>query len=139
MKLIDASLVRFLLIGMGNTVLGLAVIFLLHLFLSEIQANFVAYLLVVPITFSTHRTWSFRDHGSRWQAFLRYLPVVLLGYGANLLLLKACLAWQLAPELAQVVATAAYVGTTYVLSRLFVFLRPDGRGLEAPCGSSGEL
>ena len=81
--MIDRTLVRFLLVGIGNTILGLGVIFGARQFFTDIVANLIGYLVVVPISFLTHRDLSFKDHGSRRAAFLRYIPTIAAGYAAN--------------------------------------------------------
>lgn len=116
---------RFLLVGIGNTALGLAVIFIARQFLPDVVANAVGYLFVVPVSFLTHRDFSFRDTGSRLGAFARYLPAVGAGYTANLAALTTLLTFGINGYVAQTVAIAGHVAVTYTLSRLFVFLNFD--------------
>lgn len=120
----ERTFFRFLLVGIGNTVLGLGVIFLARQVASDVVANLVGYLVVVPVSFATHRDLSFTDRGSRRQAFARYLPAALLGYGGNLAVLRAGLAANLDPYLVQTAAIACHVVVTYILCRCFVFLHP---------------
>lgn len=115
---------RYLLAGLGNTALGLAVIFIAREFLSDPLANLAGYLIVVPVSFLSHRGFSFKDTGRRSSAFARYLPVVLVGYGVNYLALKHSLAAGANPYIAQTLAVACHVLVTYLLSRRFVFLSP---------------
>lgn len=122
--MIDRTLVRFLAVGVGNTVLGLAVIFGARQFFSDVVANLVGYLVVVPISFLTHRDLSFRDQGDRLKAFARYIPTILAGYCANYAVLTAALRAGANPYLAQTAAIACHVVITYLLSRIFVFLTP---------------
>jgi putative flippase GtrA len=123
--MIDRTLVRFLAVGVGNTVLGLAVIFGARQFFSDVVANLVGYLVVVPISFLTHRDFSFRDQGDRLKAFARYVPTILAGYCANYAVLTVALRAGFNPFLAQTAAIACHVVVTYLLSRIFVFLSPE--------------
>lgn len=123
--MIDRTLVRFLAVGVGNTVLGLAVIFGTRQFFSDVVANLVGYLVVVPISFLTHRDLSFRDQGDRLKAFARYIPTILAGYSANYAVLTVALRAGANPYLAQTAAIACHVVVTYLLSRIFVFLSPE--------------
>ncbi|MEN9486305.1 MAG: hypothetical protein RJB37_4185 [Pseudomonadota bacterium] len=122
--MLDRTLLRFLLMGAANTALGLSVIFGLQLFFSPVVANWMAFVLLVPVTFMAHRNWSFRDGGGLVRSFVRYLPVVALGYAVNRVVLEHSLTQAIEAHLAQGLAIAAYVTVTYLLLRLFVFLRP---------------
>ena len=119
--MLDAIALRFALVGIGNTAAGLAVIFSAKQFVDYVTANLIGYLLVVPLSFLTHRDMSFRASGSRLAAFGRYLPTVGLGYLANLVVLNVGLAVSSNAYLTQTVAIACHVATTYFLSRIFVF------------------
>jgi putative flippase GtrA len=118
---VDKSFLRFVLVGIGNTVVGLAVIYGARQFMSDFLANLVGYMLVTPLSFLSHRNLSFRDRGRRLPAFLRYIVTVVVGYVCNLATLKAALSLDVNPYLAQALSVAVYVGTTYLLSRYLVF------------------
>ncbi len=124
MKGLDRTLARFLMVGVGNTILGLAVIFSARQFCSEVVANLIGYLIVVPVSFLSHRDISFRDTGDRMAAFARYVPTILAGYASNYVALTALLSAGASPYLAQTAGIACHVLVTYLLSRLFVFLTP---------------
>lgn len=115
-------LFRFLVVGLGNTALGLSVIFVASRFVGSYAANLIGYLIVVPVSFITHRDFSFRDTGRRASAFARFVPSIGAGYIANLVTLRLCL--PLLPGIvAQASAIAVHVAVTFVCSRYFVFLR----------------
>lgn len=121
--MLDRVLFRYVAVGMANTALGLCMIFLARQVVNEYVANLLCYLLVVPISFLSHRNLSFRDKGGRWAAFVRYLPTVLAGYACNLAALKATLGVGFNPYLAQTTAVGCHVLVTYTLSRFFVFVQ----------------
>jgi len=120
--MIDRAFRRFLLVGMGNTAMGVGVIFVARQFVPDLIANAIGYLLVVPVSFLTHRDISFRDGGSRLGAFLRYVPVVAIGYGINVIALTNSMSLGVNEYIAQSTAISCHVVATYLLSRLFVFL-----------------
>lgn len=93
-------------------------------FVSDVAANLIGYLVVVPISFLLHRRVSFGDVGRRWPAFLRYLVVIGIGYLANLGCLTALLSRGVDPYLSQAAAIAVHVLVTFFASRAFVFLSP---------------
>lgn len=117
----DAAALRYLLVGLGNTVLGLGIIFLLRQVVNDFAANLAAYFIVVPISFITHRNISFRDHGNKISAYIRYMVVVLVGYAINVILLGSAINRGINEYAAQTMAIVAYVAVTYVMTRLFVF------------------
>ncbi|WP_172600128.1 GtrA family protein [Sulfuricystis multivorans] len=119
--MIDRTLVRFLAVGAGNTALGLAVIFSSRQIFSDVAANLIGYLVVVPISFLAHRDLSFRDRGNRLKAFVRYIPTILTGYCANFAMLTVAMQSGTNPYLAQTAAIACHVLATYIMSRIFVF------------------
>ena len=112
MKVSDRTLARFLMVGVGNTILGLAVIFSARQFCSEVVANLIGYLIVVPVSFLSHRDISFRDTRNRKAAFARYLPTILAGYAFNYAALSVLLSAGTNPYLAQTVGIACHVLVT---------------------------
>lgn len=122
--MIDKALPRFLVAGVCNTVLGLGVIYAFRQFTSDLVANLVGYVIVVPVSFLTHRGWSFRDAGRLLPTFLRFMPSVLIGYSANVAILKLGLSAGLDPYVTQASAIGVYVGIVYLLSRFVVFVQP---------------
>lgn len=119
-----AILPRFIAVGLINTMLGLGVIFAARQFVGDVAANFIGYLVVVPVSFLTHRGISFRDTGKRSTAFLRYLPTIAAGYAANLAALHSALGLTNS-YVAQSAAISSHVIVTYLLSRVFVFTNPE--------------
>lgn len=119
--MIDRTFWRFVAVGLANTIVGLAVIFAFRSVVNDYFANLMGYVLVVPLSFLTHRRLSFRDAGSRWRAFSRYVPTVTIGYSVNLSVLTYGLLVDANPYLTQTVAILFYVAVTYLLSRYFVF------------------
>lgn len=124
--MIDATLYRFLLVGVGNTILGIGVIFAARQFVDDFSANLIGYLVVVPVSFLTHRGLSFQDEGKAWPAFFRYLPSIGVGYLTNLGVLHTGLSIGANPYATQTVAILTHVLITYLLSRYVVFQSQRG-------------
>lgn len=121
--MLDTLFCRFLVVGCVNTLLGLGAIFTARQFVGEVSANLAGYLLVVPLSYYTHREFSFRDTGNRVSTFSRYVPTVCAGYAANVAVLRITLPMT-NPYVAQSLAIGCHVVTTFLLSRIFVFLSP---------------
>jgi len=123
-NVIDRTLLRFVIVGIGNTALGLFVIFVSRQFFSDLIANLVGYLVVVPVSFFTHRELSFRDSGNWMLTFVFYLATIVVAYFVNFAVLIKCLEGGVNPYLAQTSAIASHVIFTYIMFRVIVFRSP---------------
>ena len=119
------SLVRFLLTGAANTLLGLAIIYALKLAgLHDLPANLLGYALGIWISYTMHASWSFSYRGSIRAALPRYVLVTLLAYLANLALVSIALYWWgVNGYVAQALGIPPYALVGYLGSRLYVFRR----------------
>ena len=121
LKEMSNTLTRFLAVGIGNTFLGITVIYIGMFFFSPFIANLIGYAVVVPISFILHRTCSFVDKGNFFTSFVLYTVVIFFGYLANLIVLKFLIYMALNAYVAQLFAMGAHVITVFVLSRSVVF------------------
>jgi putative flippase GtrA len=121
------TLSRFLLVGIGNTVLGLGVIFAAMNFTSPFLANLVGYLIVAPISFLGHRRLSFQHTGAKLPALAKYLFVFAVGYASNLATLNASTNLFGNLYIAQTMAIGMHVIITYLLSNYYVFPKSECR------------
>ena len=112
---------RFVFVGIGNTILGMGVIFAAMQTFPLVAANLIGYLVVVPLSFVAHRQLSFRHRGLRFPAFIKYVFVVFVGYLTNLFVLTALSQHSVNPYLSQACAICSHVLVTYLLSRSIVF------------------
>jgi putative flippase GtrA len=118
--------VRFAVVGVLNTVVGLLVIVAAReLGLSDYTANAVGYAAGLTSGFAVNRGWTFQDRANLRATAPRYLAAFAVSYGANLLILAAGLdAFHLHPNLAQACALATYSIVFFVTCRAFVFRVP---------------
>jgi putative flippase GtrA len=132
--MIDFRLGRFAIVGLANTVLGLAIIFACKALLGmpDALANFVGYATALLLGFSLNRRWTFAYDGSSATAFIRYLLVLACAYAANLATVVASISLLgIDSYLAQAAGIAPYTLTNYLGSRLFAF-----RKAAAECSGS---
>lgn len=116
---------RFGLVGMVNTAVGLSVIYALMLGLgvSPALSNMAGYAVGLCVSFVLNSRWTFRDRMSLSGA-LRFLGAFAISYAANLACLLALIGPAgIAPEIAQLAAMVVYTLVFFLLSRLFVFRR----------------
>lgn len=119
------QLIRFLLVGVLNTGIGLSCIFT-AMWLFELDyrlANIIGYFIGCSIGFVLNRLWTFRHQGSWWGSLIAWLAVVAASYSLNFLVIIAlhyglmvnAYAAQLGGIVTYTVAT--FVGCRYVAFR----------------------
>ena len=119
--------VRFLLVGVLNTCVGLSVIFAAMglLGLAEAPANAVGYAVGLCVSFVLNKRWTFTHDGRALAAALRFLFAFAIAYGLNLATVLGAIAWfGLDPYLAQALGVPPYTISFFLLSRYVVF-RPS--------------
>lgn len=121
---IDLSVARFVIVGLANTLFGLAVIYLAMGFgeLNVVAANVLGYGLGLTLSFSMNKRWTFGDHGPVLPSLLRFVSVIVLAYSVNLLVVVASLKFlEWNRYVAQAAGIVPYAGIVYVGSRFFAF------------------
>ena len=115
---------RFLGVGAAMTLVGYAFILALTAFagLPPLAANFIAYAVLIAVSYWLHARITFRA-GTSAPGLVRYLGVVAVSYGANVLVLLA-LVDRVPQAAAQLAAVATYAGVQFVLGRAIAFAPP---------------
>jgi putative flippase GtrA len=119
------SILRFVLVGGSNTLVGLAVIVLaIRLFgMNDVAANAIGYVIGFSWSFGLNRRWTFRHSGAPTAALGRYALVCALSYALNVVVLmgmrSALPTAHVLPQLAAVItySVAAYLGSRYFAFR----------------------
>jgi putative flippase GtrA len=118
------SSVRYVLVGLSNTAVGFAVIWLaLRCFgLSNVAANMAGYTVAFLWSFSLNRKWTFHHTGAIGSGLFRYLLVCLVAYAANLLVV---ILLEHGPSkgslLVQIGGMLTYTALAYFGARYFAF------------------
>ena len=117
-------LLRYLLVGVINTLVGLGIIYFAMYFLgmSVGSANAVGYSIGILVSFILNKTWTFGSSDRIASSFLRYILVRAVGYAANLItVLFAHSQLGLNAYLAQAIGIVPYTTIGFVGSRYFAF------------------
>lgn len=125
-RIIDRSVVKFLLVGVANTLIGLTAIFLAKwlLGMADVPANVLGYGIGIGVSFYLNRSWTFRHGGPVWPALARFLLVTGVAYASNLVVMLAALnTWDEDGYFAQSLGVFPYVAISYLGSRYFAFSR----------------
>lgn len=118
------TFVRFLLVGISNTLIGMGVIFVAWHFLrwSDLAANITGYAIGFVWSYTLNRIWTFGHRGSAARSFGRFLLVCAMAYAVNLAVL-----FTLRPLMGEVsfiphiAGMGAYTVVGYLGSRFFAF------------------
>lgn len=115
---------RFLLVGVANTLVGLAVIFAAKALAGagDLAANASGYAVGLTLSFALNRSWTFRDRGRLSPAALRFMLAFALAYLANLATVFGLR--DLAgvdSYVAQAAGVVPYTALFFLASRAFVF------------------
>lgn len=116
--------IRFLLVGLFNTVFGFAVIYtcMYLLGLGPVVSNVIGYLCGLVTSYLLNKFFTFKSASRSKAELARFMGVFLLAYFANMLVLLLCISVAGIHEaIAQVVAGAFYVATSYLLNKFYVF------------------
>jgi putative flippase GtrA len=124
MKRNIAELIRYLLAGLVNTLIGYGMfLFMLHAFqLNPLISNAIAYAVGIIVAYVLNIVFVF-EHGTHsTAAFVRFIFGFALAYALNLAMLSFLLKHVLLqPELAQLVAMAVYTISFYLYNKFLTW------------------
>lgn len=119
-----SQFVRFLLVGVLNTLFGFAIIFgcMYVLRLGPVASNVIGYCCGLLTSYALNRSFTFRSTARGIAEPARFLAVFGASYVTNLLVLIALIDLAgLGKGIAQIIAGGAYVVTSFLLNRYYVF------------------
>jgi putative flippase GtrA len=118
------SLLKFFVVGLLNTAVGLTVIFLAKWFgaMGDVPANLLGYVVGLVVSFAGNRGWTFRHTGAALPAAAKFAGVIALAYGLNLAtVLFAIDVLHLDTYLSQAAGIIPYTLFTFVGLRYYAF------------------
>lgn len=116
--------VRFLMVGVFNTLYGFAIIFacMYWLGLDPYVSNVIGYTCGLITSYVLNKVFTFKSAARGSREAIRFLAVFAVAYLSNLGLLYICVQWAGMNEgLSQIVAGVAYVGVSFLLNKYYVF------------------
>jgi putative flippase GtrA len=123
-RLTQHSAVRFCLVGLVNTAVGLSLIYASKygLGLGDVPANLVGYVVGLMVSFTLNSRFTFRYDGPVWPAALRFVVTFAIAYMANIATVLALRDGAgVRADLAHAIAVIPYTTSFYLLSRFMVF------------------
>jgi putative flippase GtrA len=117
------AFLRFVAVGVANTVVGLAMVVAAGEWLgaNAFVANGAGLLTGFVVGYQLNRLWTFRSSRAVTTTAPRYLLAFMMSYALNLGILALALRAGLHPILAQGAALAAYSLVFFALCRIMVF------------------
>jgi putative flippase GtrA len=125
LKPLSHTPVRFVLVGIANTLTGLLIIYLLKgaFGVHDVPANLIGYAVGLCVSFLLNSRWTFAFRGTLASAAPRFAVVVVVAYLANLAAVSAALHWlSLNSYVAQAAGVVPYALVTYFGSKFFAFV-----------------
>ena len=120
------QLAKYGIVGLANTVVGYAVIFICLVFLnfSAVISNFIGYMTGLVLSFVLNSLFTFGDRYYSTRKILRYLAVFIFSYLCNLLTLVIFLRlFEFSGVLAQIPSIIVFFIVSFLLNKYFVFTR----------------
>lgn len=128
-KLIDASMWKFLVVGVGNTLLSMVLMFILE-GLGYWPSTAIAYVAGAVMSFFLNRKFTFRSDEVLWKSAVKFALNVavcyVVGYGLARLLVPVPIEPYAAPyvwleRLSKLLGMAFYTALNYFGQRFFAF------------------
>lgn len=134
------SLIRFLIVGIANTLIGLSIIFIAmyYLHLDIVLANALGYLIGILVGFALNKTWTFNNNDHIVSSLFRYILVFVVAYLANIsTVLFANLNFNISPYISQTLGIIPYTIIGFIGSRYFAFrIKKTSPTIKKPLSSS---
>lgn len=137
-NILDLGL-RFALVGLANTALGLSIIYACKFLLGfgDVLSNALGYCFGLCLSFALNRKWTFRHKGAMWPALRRFLAVFAVAYICNLTIVLVLIRHlEVNDYLAHAIAVVPYTVIFFFGSRMFAFA--SGSTEEAPMRAHGD-
>lgn len=118
-----SALLKFLTVGVINTLLSIFVIFSLKYFyqLNDIAANLAGYILGLTCSFVLNRKWTFKHSGILLPTILRFVLVFFVAYTANLSMVLLFIKLGFNAYFSHLLGIPIYTAIFYMGSKFYVF------------------
>jgi putative flippase GtrA len=122
--LLDREEVRFLIVGVVNTIVGYGLFAVFLLFFPYLVSLYLSYAVAVSLAFVLHRRFTFRVRGNVLVDFVRFVGVYVVSLAVNSVVLPVLVELVgLHPLVAQGVALVITTLISYVGHKWFSFRR----------------
>lgn len=123
-EIFSFQFVRFLVVGVANTMVGLSVIYSAKYFFhaGDVTANAIGYGVGICVSFILNSRWTFAYRGLMASAAVKFFLATAVAYAANLLTVMAAIdGFGINTYLAQALGMPVYTVVAYLASKYVVF------------------
>jgi putative flippase GtrA len=126
---IKIQFLRFVHVGLLNTLIGYSVILLAEFFLQlgSLASNALGYMVGGLASYMLNKNYTFRNTDNHRSTLPRFIAVVLTSYLVNVLLLQTAILIGAGTVIAQASAVLSYMLTSYALMHNAVFKATEER------------
>lgn len=120
--IIDKKLVKYLCVGILNTIVGFGIIFGLMFFRVNPEiSNLIGYAIGLIFSYVMNKFFTFESKNRSKKEFIKFILAMLAAYILNFITLKICLGLGINPYFSQIISGGVYTVSGYLLSRFWVF------------------
>ena len=121
----DITIFKFAIVGVLNTGLTIAVIFLLKYFFAadDVFANFIGYVLGLVCSYFLNKKWTFNHSGEFISTAIKFLIVFAVSYSINVFFLLQFIKFGVNDYAAHLLGMPIYTLIFYFGSKYFVYLQ----------------
>ncbi len=120
---IDSKFIRYLIVGVINTIIGYGVIFILmtiHV-MPEI-ANIIGYMIGIIVSYILNKLYTFKTKNKSKKEFLTFILCMICSYMINLIILIILYRYcGIDKYIATIIAGIFYTLSGYIFSKYFAF------------------
>ncbi len=121
---LNTQLLRFIIVGILNTIIGLSVIYLfIYLGFNNYTSNFFGYMVGLSISFVLNKYYVFNAQYSNqifYKQFTKFILIFIIAYSVNIIVLFVALNYMISYT-AQFIAMVAYTLINFILNKYITF------------------
>ena len=120
---VNGTLLKFLVVGVFNTLLSLVIIFGLKYFysFSDVVANFTGYVTGLICSFSLNKKWTFNHSGHVSFTIFKFMLTFAVAYIVNIIFVLLLIKSGVNTYLSHLIGMPIYTVIFYLGSKFFVF------------------
>ncbi len=120
---LNNSLLKFLVVGVLNTLLSILIIFALKYFyaFSDIIANFTGYVTGLICSFILNKKWTFNHGGQLLITFAKFALTFVVAYTVNIMCVLLLIILGINAYFSHLIVMPIYTILFYIGSKFFVF------------------
>lgn len=122
LNLLHYSFIKYLTVGIFNTLSGLFIIFLLKFYnVGDILANIIGYMVGIFISFTLNSLFTFRTTCVNLIDFIKFIFIIILSYIINIIIVMSLINFGVNSYVSQACGVPPYTIFSYIGCKFFIF------------------